>query len=131
MTEPGQAARDPRDPRAMLAETISAELSRAIAHGIAAGAHVGRKMPLNVILDAVDAYAAQEPKSAPVPVGGQWTVAELAAALDSFCAWFTATGGGARVQGQLLGADADEFARALHAGLESARAHRAEQGREG
>jgi len=49
----------------MLAETISAELSRAIAHGIAAGAHVGRKMPLDVILDAVDAYTAQEPKSAP------------------------------------------------------------------
>jgi hypothetical protein len=57
-------------------------------------------------------------------VAEPWTVAELAAALDSFYAWFTVTGGGARVQGQLLGADADDFARALHAGLESGRAHR-------
>ena len=55
---------------------------------------------------------------------GAWTVTELAAALDSFYGWFTVTGGGARVQGQLLGADAEEFARVLHAGLESARAHR-------
>lgn len=55
---------------------------------------------------------------------GQWTVAELAAALDSFYAWFTVVGGGARVQGQLLGADADEFARVLHAQLDANRAHR-------
>jgi hypothetical protein len=57
-------------------------------------------------------------------VAEPWTVAELAAALDSFYAWFTVVGGGARVQGQLLGADVDEFARVLHAGLESGRAHR-------
>jgi hypothetical protein len=56
--------------------------------------------------------------------GEQWTVAEIASALDSFYAWFTVVGGGARVQGQLLGADVDEFARVLHAGLESGRAHR-------
>jgi hypothetical protein len=55
---------------------------------------------------------------------GQWTVTELAAALDRFYGWFTVVGGGARVQGQLLGADAEEFARVLRAGLESARAHR-------
>jgi hypothetical protein len=62
--------------------------------------------------------------AAPGPAAAPWTVAELAAVLDSFYAWFTVSGGGARVQGQLLGADADEFARALHAGLGSARAHR-------
>lgn len=56
--------------------------------------------------------------------GEQWTRTELAAALDRFYGWFTVAGGGARVQGQLLGADAEEFARVLHAGLESARAHR-------
>jgi hypothetical protein len=59
--------------------------------------------------------------AAPELTGGQWTVAELSAALDSFYAWFTVAGGGARVQGRLLGADADEFARVLHAGLESGR----------
>lgn len=57
-----------------------------------------------------------------------WTETELAAALDHFYAWFTVAGGGARVQGQLLGGDVTEFARVLHAGLESARAHRALDG---
>jgi hypothetical protein len=52
-----------------------------------------------------------------------WTPEDLSAALDSFYAWFTVTGGN-RVQGQLLGADAAEFARSLLVGLESARAHR-------
>jgi hypothetical protein len=67
-----------------------------------------------------------EPLNAAAPelADQQWTVAELAAALDSFYAWFTVTGGGARVQGQLLGADAEEFARALHAQLGAHRAHR-------
>jgi hypothetical protein len=66
--------------------------------------------------------AADVPDS--TPAAGQWTVTELSAALDRFYGWFTVAGSGARVQGQLLGADAGEFARVLHAGLESARAHR-------
>lgn len=77
--------------------------------------------PHNASYEVPDMQRAYEAGRA---AAGPWTVAELAAALDSFCAWFTVVGGGARVQGQLLGADADEFARALHAGLESARARR-------
>lgn len=61
---------------------------------------------------------------APDEAAGPWTAAELAAALDGFYGWFTVPGGTARVQGQLLGADAGEFARALHAHLDSGRAHR-------
>ena len=76
----------------------------------------------------MDAYA-DEPHNASYEVpdmqrayeagraGGPWTETELAAALDGFCAY-------ARSQGQLLEVDANEFARVLHAELESARAHR-------
>lgn len=81
--------------------------------------------PHNASYEVPDMQRAYEAGQAAAELAAEpRTVAELAAVLDSFYAWFTVTGGGARVQGQLLGADADEFARALHAGLESARAHR-------
>lgn len=69
-----------------------------------------------------------EPQPVPAPAGAQWTEAEFAAALDGFHAWFTVTGGGARVQGQLLGLDAVEFARALDAQLSANRAHQDPEG---
>lgn len=90
-------------------------------HHACAVALIERQQEENDRLLFAAAAAARARRAAPA---GQWTVAELAAALNSFYAWFTVVGGGARVQGQLLGTDVDEFARALHAGLESGRAHR-------
>jgi hypothetical protein len=63
---PGQAAFVARE---QLRRTIDAEIARAVKHGIVAGAHVGRKMPFEVITDAADAYAqasaARQPQGAP------------------------------------------------------------------
>jgi hypothetical protein len=63
---PGQAVFEVRE---RLRRTIDAEIARAVKHGIVAGAHVGRKMPFEVITDAADAYAqasaARQPQGAP------------------------------------------------------------------